>query len=424
MAAVLRPQLRNLRRAFIGGGPDPPPLLAPAYPVWLGRAVRGLLALAAVLLALFTLGFEPLWSGSTYAALLVWAPSVLLLALVGYRPLLAWRIAWLLGAFGLLLDWVAGPGEAEFYSLTLGFNLPTLPSAWYPGQVAVFLVILFAVGTAQHRGVLLWVLLASAFLTWIGFVGIDFRWLGFDGIEVFAAIGMVTGVPLAGYLVRLGAQAQRRLAVAEEHGTVLTERARIARELHDVVAHHVSMIAVRAETAPYRLHGLSEPARTELAEISQASREALTEMRRLLGVLRSEEPEPLTAPQPGIADLPKLVRAATAAGSNEVTLDIDASLPELPAAVGVSAYRIVQEALTNAAQHAPGAPVRVLVGRSGGGLSLSVRNGPGRANPVQRGPGHGVRGMRERASMLGGELAAAPTADGGFEVSATLPVSR
>jgi signal transduction histidine kinase len=188
-----------------------------------------------------------------------------------------------------------------------------------------------------------------------------------------------------------------------------------------VVAHHMSMIAVRTETAPYRLGDLPENARAEFAEISQASREALTEMRRLLGVLRSDEPSPLTAPQPGLADLPELVASARAAGT-EVTIDVDATLPELPAAVDVSAYRIVQEALTNAARHALGAPVRVVVGRSGGGLALSVRNGPGRVPGQDSGPGHGVRGMRERVAMLGGELRAGPDGDGGFEVSALLPL--
>jgi signal transduction histidine kinase len=431
MTAVLRPQLRNLRRAMLGGGPDPPPLLAPAYPIWMGRAARGLLVFVAIVLALLALDYGYGWVDPIELA--IWTLSVLPLGLVGYRPLLAWRAAWLLGLAAVVLsDPVRLRPAGPLYVTEIG-GMDWLQigsgqlSRWFPGQLVVFLVILFAVGTAQHRGVLLWVWLATVGLVWVAMelqgAG-PLYWGGVGEAEAWAvAMLMVTGVMLAGYLVRLGARAQHRLAVVEEHGTVLTERARIARELHDVVAHHISMIAVRAETAPYRLGELSEPARTELAEISQASREALTEMRRLLGVLRSEQPEPLTAPQPGVADLPKLVHAATAAGSNEVTLDIDASLPDLPAAVDVSAYRIVQEALTNAAQHAPGAPVRVLVGRSGPGLSLSVRNGPGRGSPVQRGPGHGVRGMRERASMLGGDLSAAPTADGGFEVSATLPVA-
>jgi signal transduction histidine kinase len=414
--------LRNLRRTMIGGGPDPPPLLAPAYPARLSRAVPALLVVAAVLLGLFTIQYAVASSG---VVTVVWTLSALSLALVGFRPLLAWRIAWLLGVVSLLLDHVAGSRPAGSSWRIYGFlvDWPDLPTAWFPAQIVVFLVILFAVGTAQHRGVLLWVWLASAGLTWIAFVGLDVHFLGYDGTDVWAAMLMVTGVPLAGYLVRLGARAQHRLAEAEEQGTVLTERARIARELHDVVAHHVSMISVRAETAPYRLGELSEPARAELAEISQASRQALAEMRRLLGVLRSGEPAPLTAPQPGVADLAELVAAARAAGSNEVTLDIDAGLPALPAAVDVSAYRIVQEALTNAARHAPGAPVRVAVGRTAGGLALSVRNGLGRPSRSDAGPGHGVRGMRERAAMLGGELRAGPVGDGGFEVSATLPLS-
>jgi signal transduction histidine kinase len=420
MATVVA-HLRNLRRTMLGGGPDGPPLLAPAYPARLSRTVQSLLVVAAVLLALFTIQYAMASSG---VVTLIWTLSCLALALVGYRPLLAWRIAWLLGAVSLLLDYVSGSRPVGSSWRIYGWlvDWPELPSAWFPAQLVVFLVILFAVGTAQHRGVLLWVWLASAGLTWVGFVGPYFQWFPYASTDVWAAMLMVTGVPLAGYLVRLGARAQHRLAEAEEHGTVLTERARIARELHDVVAHHVSMIAVRAETAPYRLGDLSAPARTELAEISQASRQALSEMRRLLGVLRSGEPAPLTAPQPGVADLPELVAAARAAGSNQVTLDIDSSLPALPAAVGVSAYRIVQEALTNAARHAPGTPVRVMVGMGAAGLSLSVRNGPGGPSRSDTGPGHGVRGMRERAAMLGGELRAGPHAEGGFEVFARLPL--
>jgi signal transduction histidine kinase len=214
---------------------------------------------------------------------------------------------------------------------------------------------------------------------------------------------------------------------------VLTERARIARELHDVVAHHMSLIAVRAETAPYRLGELPEPARGEFAEISKASREALTEMRRLLGVLRSEGERAPVAPQPSLADLSTLVDGARAAGT-PVEFKVEGELTGVPAAAELSAYRVVQESLSNAARHAAGAPVDLVLRRTAEELTVRVRNGPGpagaaasrRAGPADPAsePGQGIRGMRERVTMLGGHLSAHPTAEGGFEVRATLPLGE
>jgi signal transduction histidine kinase len=394
LAALPRDRLfADFVHAFVRGPDDPPPLGQTARR---RRIARIALGVATFLLALASAG-SAADRGDLGPEQIVWPLAVAPLALVAYRPLLAWRIGWVLGLVGLLA------------------TLPESNQApWSTAQVWVFLVVLFVVGTTQPLGVLRWVWLATVPLA---LVGVD------AGGRVSTTI-LVTGLLLWGYLVQRRLQTRQRLAESLERGTVLTERARIARELHDVVAHHMSMIAVRTETAPYRLGDLPETARIEFAEISQASREALTEMRRLLGVLRSDEPELPTAPQPGMADLPELVASARTAGA-EVTLDVDITLPELPAAVDVSAYRIVQEALTNAARHSPGAPVRVVVGRTAGGLSLSVRNGPARAAvaPPGPGPGHGVRGMRERVAMLGGALRAGPTADGGFEVSATLPLA-
>jgi signal transduction histidine kinase len=201
---------------------------------------------------------------------------------------------------------------------------------------------------------------------------------------------------------------------------VLEERTRIAREMHDVVAHHMSMIAVQAETAPYRLPDLPEPARAEFTAIAGAAREALTDMRRLLGVLRSEGSEPLTAPQPGLADVPELVAATQRAGVH-TELDVAEGEPP-PEAVGLAAYRIVQEALANASRHAPGAAVRVEIRPWTADLSLRVHNGPPRSAPESApGEGHGIAGMRERVTLLGGEFSAGPTAEGGFAVAARLP---
>jgi signal transduction histidine kinase len=225
-------------------------------------------------------------------------------------------------------------------------------------------------------------------------------------------------------------RAQRALAAQTERAeaerarrAVLEERTRIARELHDVVAHHMSLIAVRAETAPYRLAGLPEPARAEFGSLSEEAREALADMRRLLGVLRHDQPAAL-APQPRLADLPALVDAARQAGLS-VELSAPAALDQVPSGVGVCAYRIVQESLSNASQHAPGAAVTVSVDRDSGAVLLRVANGPGgSANPFENehGPGHGLTGMRERVALLGGSLSAGPAPDGGFVVSAVLPL--
>jgi signal transduction histidine kinase len=219
---------------------------------------------------------------------------------------------------------------------------------------------------------------------------------------------------------------------------VLEERARIAREMHDVVAHHMSMIAVQAETAPYRVTGLPAPVLTEFSTIAAGAREALADMRRLLGVLRAENDESPRTPQPGLADVAALVETARRAGV-PVTLRA-AEVVEVPEAVGLAAYRIVQEALANAARHAPGGPVSVSVRGTPEALVVEIGNDPGRPGtpeariaeaghdpggpgPAGGGPGHGLIGMRERSALLGGTLEAGPRPDGGYRVAARLPVA-
>jgi signal transduction histidine kinase len=247
-------------------------------------------------------------------------------------------------------------------------------------------------------------------------------------------------------------RARRALAVqterteaAQAQQAVLEERSRIARELHDVVAHHLSLIAVQAETAPYRLSDLPGPVQAEFGSLSAAAREALADMRRLLGVLRHDEPAP-RAPQPQLADLPALVDTARRAGV-PVELAVAPAVGQVPSGVAVCAYRIVQESLSNASQHAPGAAVTVSVDGDGHAVLLRVANGPagpgigaaprGPAGPVPSEPaspvgngsagnglkaGHGLTGMRERVALLGGSLSAGPAPGGGFVVSARLPL--
>ena len=199
------------------------------------------------------------------------------------------------------------------------------------------------------------------------------------------------------------------------------ERARIARDLHDVVAHHVSAIAVQAESARLTTEGLPEEGRAHFEAIGRTARDALTEMRRLLGVLREDaNAEAVRDPQPSLARLNDLVETARAAGT-PVMLTLEGNVATLPPGVDLCAYRILQEALTNVRRHAPGAAVEVQLEYAPDAVRLRVRDhGPGAASPDL--DGHGLLGMRERAIMVGGTLSAGPADGGGFAVEAELPV--
>jgi signal transduction histidine kinase len=210
---------------------------------------------------------------------------------------------------------------------------------------------------------------------------------------------------------------------------VTAERARIARELHDVIAHHVSMMVVQAEAGPVLVEG-GDPAGASRAfdTVSGIGRQALVEMRRLLGVLRQEDGEgeaaPSLAPQPGVEQLEALVEQIRGAGL-AVELAVEGEPVPLPPGVGLSAYRIVQEALTNALRHAGPSRVRVLVRYAGEDLRVEVRDdgrGAAAGNGRDGGPGHGLIGMRERVHLFGGELSAGPGPEGGFTVAARLPI--
>ena len=199
------------------------------------------------------------------------------------------------------------------------------------------------------------------------------------------------------------------------------ERARIARELHDVVAHHISMIAVQAETARLTTPGLPTEGATRLLAIGDTARTALTEMRRLLGVLREDADTGVQRrPQPGLAQLMDLVDESRDAAGSRTRLIVSGPITPLDPGIEVTAYRIVQEALTNARRHAPGAAVDVELRYGDEDLAVRVRdNGPG---PTVDLSGHGLLGMRERAATVGGTLRTGPAPGGGFVVEARLPV--
>jgi signal transduction histidine kinase len=201
------------------------------------------------------------------------------------------------------------------------------------------------------------------------------------------------------------------------------ERARIARELHDVVAHHISMISVQAEIARLTTPGMPTEGAKRLAAIGDTARTALTEMQRLLDVLRSDAgTEPTRKPQPGLDQLNELIDEARDAGGASTRLIVRGRVVSLDAGLELSAYRIIQEALTNARRHAPGAAVDVELLYTGDALHLRVRdNGPGPPDGATA-AGHGLLGMRERAAMVGGTLSTGRARTGGFLVEATLPM--
>lgn len=237
---------------------------------------------------------------------------------------------------------------------------------------------------------------------------------------------IVPGAAVLAWLVRQLVVSRRRLSASEQTSererarrAALEERARVARELHDLVAHSMSMIVVRTETACYRLPELSGPVREELAEIGVAARATLGEVRGLLGVLRTEgDHEPHRAPQPSAADVDDLLEASRRAGM-AIEVSRRGVTGPVGAATGLALYRILAEALANAARHAAGASVGVVLEDTAAAVRLVVSHGPG--DDAGPGAGLGLPGMRDRAAVVGGDLAVGPEPGGGWRVSAVLP---
>jgi signal transduction histidine kinase len=207
---------------------------------------------------------------------------------------------------------------------------------------------------------------------------------------------------------------QARLAVAEE-------RARIARELHDVVGHSVSVMTVQASAVRRLLEPDQDKEREALLVVEQTGREALAEMRRMVGVLRRPDEAPALAPQPSLEHIEKLVSHTRETGL-PVELRVEGTPVELPGGIDTTAYRVVQEALTNAVKHARATKAEVVVRYRNSTVELTVTD-DGRGGGDGGGSGHGLVGMRERVSVYGGELEAGPQAGGGFRLRATLPVT-
>lgn len=266
---------------------------------------------------------------------------------------------------------------------------------------------------------------------WTRLFDTDFRDSGFASYAVMTGVIVVaawalgtlgrTRAAYVGQLLARGEQLERESAQQAELAAS-DERARIAREMHDVVAHGLSVIVVQADGARYAAAADPEVATRTLETIAGTGREALTDMRRLLGLLRSEDTG--VRPQPGLADLAFLVEQAAAAGT-DLDADLPAPLPELPEAVALTAYRVVQEGLTNVRRHAgPAARVTVRVAVVDDVLEVAVTDdGRGAAaSPSGDGRGLGLRGMRERVTTVGGTLSTGPRPGGGFGVDARIPL--
>jgi signal transduction histidine kinase len=394
-------------------GPEPPALPGGGRFGWLRRYRVPVLWLAAILA--FAINTQYLLDNSALPdglVPLVAAVIALPLALAADRPLLAWRVQIVLAATAPLIVTpriVSGP-------------------PWPPMLIFIALYVLYGVAVRLDLHLLTGVwLVTNAVIFWDYIATGPRPGLGEANVTVI----FTTIVIALGYLIGTRRRLQQEVVEGKQRQqedqarrALLEERARIARELHDIVAHHMSVIAVRTETAPFRIPELPPAAKDDMAETSAIAREALSEMRRLLGVLRGAETNPELAPQPGIDRLDTLIAAVRGAGL-AVGVEVTGAERPLPPGVELSAYRIVQEALSNTLRHAPGARATVVVAYQPDCLRVRVHNDApavraARRQPAQ--PGQGIIGMRERAAMLGGELRAAPTAEGGYLVEGLLPL--
>jgi signal transduction histidine kinase len=345
-------------------------------------------------------------------------------------------------AFGLVLVHVAAlplsvrvPWAASLVSVPAAMALMLLgndnaPWPWWPVLIVTQSLILLLTGLSAS--------MPAAMTAWVVSVvptTVSTSLLGRGGADAVVA-NLVIFVSISGASTLLGLALTRfrqlsdqllteRRASADEYSRrVLAEdRARIARELHDVVAHSMSIINIQASTARYRHPALDDEAVAEFDEIASSSRQALGEMRGLLGILRPDDVGGELSPQPGLADIPELVAQAQRAGMRvSLQMTVPGEVEDVSELVGLTAYRVVQEALTNALRHAPGAPVDVACSRHGLALVVTIRNPTALLGRSAKGTGLGLVGMRERAASVGGTLEAGPGDDGSFSVRAILPL--
>ncbi|NUV40263.1 sensor histidine kinase [Streptomyces sp. CAI-24] len=415
LLSAARRNLRELGHGLSHASHPSTPLLAGAPKLWqrlLPYVVVLALAATFIPVTITVLTSQYGVSGALAGALGVAQAAPLLM--LAHRPLQAWWIIFPADVLGALVLLAQPAGRDEGWP-------------WTPPGIVAYLFLLLALGLRETRRTVIAVWAVT------GGAGAVLHLIAPDRSSGSALLLTILGavVLVIGGAVRERGVAQRRLAEQETiseaeraQRTLLEERTRIARELHDVVAHHMSVITVQADSAPYRISGLPKAAEEEFTAIAAAARESLGEMRRLLSVLRSDGTEGDRAPQPGLDRLQQLVEATVRAGL-PVELSLSRELGEVPPAVDLSAYRIVQEALANVVRHAPGARTRVLVATDINHLVVLIVNGPaaGRSSPLETsGTGHGLVGMRERVRLTGGTLDVGPLPDGGFRVAARIPL--
>jgi signal transduction histidine kinase len=404
---------REYVTAFVTDSTNPPP---PRRPRWLRRGNTDLVEVADAIIALICFLTQYAWLMQQHV------PVAPLFAFVTSAPLaLRTRLpftAWAASAMAIV-------GTSLFFPMATREAAPAI----------VYGLCLYAVTVRCVPRIIV----AAAIVT--AAAGFVITPRGAAVVIILAAIPLLLGA-----VVRTRRSGTRRLAEQERKHSgeraLLEERQRIARELHDVVAHHMSVIAIQAEAAPYKSANPPPELVESFGDIRQSALTGLTELRRLLGVLRTGTPD--TAPQPGLGDLEILLDSARS-GDVSVTADITGEPVPLPDGVDLSAYRILQEALSNAMRHSPGSHVDVRIAYRTDNLELDIRNDTGtshtgedaaradhagldHADPDHAGPdplngGHGIIGMRERASMLGGTLFAGPV-QGGFRVHSVLPLNR
>jgi signal transduction histidine kinase len=359
-------------------------------------------------------------------------------------------------AVAILEAWVNEDVEGSPWLLTLfalAWGLPMFARRRFPVAAPATSIVLIAIQAAiwDHSvsysfGIFMVVMIATA---QFGFLGLTTAGLG-GAILVVAAIGLVVvrdpegdlgdivfvgAIASIAWLIgfafyernrrtaQLTERAERaeRARETEARAAVAEERARIAREMHDVVAHSLSVMVVQAEAAEAMLDGDPDRARRPLAAVQQTGRDALGELRRMLGVLREmADQNPELAPQPGLSGIDELVDHVRQAGL-PVSVRVEGDPRPLPPGIDLSAYRIVQEGLTNALKHAGPASAEVVLRYGAREIELEVRD-DGRGGGSGNGGGHGLLGMRERVALYGGDLTAGPRPEGGFALVARLPL--
>lgn len=362
--------------------------------------LAGGLAIAAVLEAV-VVGFEAR------------TPAVALLAGV-MAATLAWRRARALEATAVAM---------AAYTLLAAADIATNDLL---GVTAVLLVLVYSVAMWEGRRRALVGLLAAALAVGAVIVGQGSRLDDFAFAAMLLGATWATGRAMRARLLDVSRMTERatRLQFEREQeaaAAVVEERARIARELHDIVSHSLTVMVVQAAGAEPAVRDAPEEATAAMQAIQEVGREAQVEMMRMLGILRANDVAAALEPAPGIEDVFALVERVRAAGL-PVSLDVEGDPRPLPAGVGLTVYRLIQEALTNVRRHAGAVATRVVLRYERLLIRVSIENDPG-TTPPNPGTGHGMVGMRERVASCGGSLTVESTAGGGFIVAAALPLT-